>query len=381
MDIIDHPITIFTAQDANRFLQKYHHKSDSLESFLLNTDPTNLVTNLETQNIVIAQGDHLLFATKNDKEYNNTHICSPYNTYIGYGKLSAKNFERLWIRGFIYGFTLFFGKIFKWLQFNKVIQLNNTFSTINLHPENTDALLSPIIHKLIDAYPKHAIIWPRLNPELNKNLYNTLIQHHFKLIPTKTVHVYCSDKNYMKRSHTKRDLSLLKKSDYKIVNHHELTATDLVRIHALYEMLFIKKHAGYNPQLTLAYFESCHRHHWFEFTALRNPQGEIDAFISQAKRNGIMICGPLGYDTEKPIELGLYRMIIAVSLQNAHEADCTYNLGSGNELFKLNRGSERQLEYNAIYYHHLPFHRRLPWQILHWTGHHFIQRIVEKSLL
>lgn len=373
--------TIFTTHDIDRFLQQYPEKANSLEEFLLKNEPSSLISNLKTQSIVITKGSQTLFATVNDKEYDNTHLCSPYNIYIGYAKLSAKNFERRWIRFFIYGFTTLFGKAFKSLRINKVIQLNNTFSTINLQPENSVSLFPDIIQKLTQRFPQHAIIWPRINALLDSDLCKLLKANHFHFVPTKIVHIYHENQNYIKRSHTKRDLSLLKKSDYAIARHHDLTPQDLQRIHQLYEMLFIQKHAGYNPQLTLKYFEACHQHRWFEFTALRNKAGDIDAFISQAKLNGIMICGPLGYDIAKPTKLGLYRMIIGASLDNAYQAQCTYNLGSGNELFKLNRGSDRQMEYNAVYYHHLPFYRQIPWKILAWAGQQFSMRVFKKHLL
>jgi hypothetical protein len=146
-------------------------------------------------------------------------------------------------------------------------------------------------------------------------------------------------------------------------------------------MLFIEKHSSFNPKFTVKYFKYCHRFKWFVFTALRNKEGVIDAFCSQSKKKDVMTCGPSGYDTEKSSKLGLYRMIIWLNLNKAWEEKCLYNMGSGNEQYKLNRGSIRQMEYNAVYYWHLPIYRRIPWLILSWTGNQLSTRIFKKYLL
>ena len=114
---------------------------------------------------------------------------------------------------------------------------------------------------------------------------------------------------------------------------------------------------------------------------MRNEAGIIDAFISYARLNGVMICGPLGYDTTKPRKLGLFRMIMSLSLKNAYQAKCFYNLGSGNEQFKMLRGSRREIEYNAVYCQHLPFYRCFPWMILSWCGRHIVLNVLKKYLL
>lgn len=374
-------VNIFTANDVERFFQQHEDKVHTIEGFLLNHDPVSLVQNFKTESIVIGKGEKALLATINSKEYGNTHICSPYNVYIGYAKSSAKHFDQAWIRALIYSFTTIFGSLFKLFQFNKVIQLNNTLATVNIHPRDVHDFLPDVLEVLIERYPHHAILWPRINLMTDSQLYEELKKHEFTIIPTKTVHLYDVTKNYMRIKTTKRDFSVLKQSQYKIVQHDELTDADMDRIHELYEMLFIKKHSEFNPNFTQKYFRYAHRSRWFEFTALRSPEGVIDAFCSQTKLHDVMVCGPSGYDTSKPAKLGLYRMIIWLNLDKAFREKCLYNMGSGNELYKLNRGSIREIEYNAVYYRHLPLYRRIPWQILAWAGRKISMKILAKNFL
>lgn len=374
-------IAIFTSTDIHRFLAAHPEKKSTIEQHFLTEGPGTLVKDLKTESIVISTGKQTLFATVNHKEYGNTHICSPYGVYIGSAKAAVKNFDSQWVKICIHLFTHIFGSFFKGLKLNKVIQLNNTLATVNLHPREIAEFAPEMIKTLITQYPHHAIIWPRLTLKMDAELYALLEKQGFSFIPTKTVHLYDIENNYMKIKTTKRDFSVLKQSDYKIVSHDELTEIDIDRIQALYEMLFIEKHDSYSPHFTKKYFQHCHQFRWFELTALRNSEGIIDAFCSQRELEGMMVCGPSGYDTTKPSKLGLYRMIIWLNLNKAHEAKCLYNMGSGNELYKLNRGSTREIEYNAVYYRHLPFYRRLPWKILQWAGQNISLKIFKKHLL
>ncbi|MDE3400246.1 MAG: hypothetical protein PWK00_04475 [Coxiella burnetii] len=381
MEKATHPITVFTPKDADRFLEEHREKTGSIEATLLKNDLSLFVTNLKAGRVILSNGSVSILATLNKAKCENTHICSPYNAYITYAKAYADHFNSLWAKLLIITFTKMFGKLFQWTKIDKIIQLNNTISTINLHSTDLSALIPDIVLKLKKRYPKYTIMVPRLNQIMDSTLFTALKNGGFVLIPTKMVHIYDPEDNYLSKRNVKADLSLLKKRPYQIVYHDELSSEDIKRIRELYEMLFIKKHSRYAPDLTIHYFQQCYQHRWFEFIALRNQSGIIDAFISYARMNGGMICGPLGYDTTKPREMGLLRMIISLSLDRAKKTGSIYNLGSGNEKFKLMRGSHREIEYNAIYYQHLPFYRQLPWKIIAWFSNRFLVKLFKKHLI
>ena len=380
MDIANTSLTLLTPNSVEGFLAKYPAQANDFAIQLLKSDISAFVANLQTKPIVLVTHSLSILSTVNEKEYENTHICSPYSIYVIFPKLYAKQLSTQW-KLVVLSYATLFGKAFQWMKINKVIQLNNTLSTINLHPLELHKFIPSFITTLIKKYPNHAIMLNRFNQLLDPELFSSLENNNFIFIPTKTVHIFNPTKDYYNKKNTKYDLTLLKRTNYSIVYHDQITENDLERIHELYKMLFLEKHTEHNPDLTLLYFKQCHEQHWFEFMAFRNQSGIIDAFISDACRDNVMICGPLGYDTKKPRKLGLFRMIIALSLQKAHHSKSYYNIGSGNEEFKLNRGSQREIEYNAIYCKHLPFYRRLPWLILAWCARRFSLRIFEKQLI
>ena len=72
----------------------------------------------------------------------------------------------------------------------------------------------------------------------------------------------------------------------------------------------------------------------------------------------------LGYDIDLPPKLGLYRQAFAVLMSEASNRGQLLNLSAGAGLFKVFRGAQPCIEYDAIYDYHLPYYRRLAWYCL-----------------
>lgn len=243
-------------------------------------------------------------------------------------------------------------------KFNQVVQVNNKPCDAILYPELE---VVKVVDELTKKFPKHAILFPRVDRLTHSKLVASLEKNGFLLVPTRPAHIYDPATPYMRRSHTKRDFSLLKKTACTFVSHDELTKEDLYRCHELYYKLFVEKHGRESPQLTSNYFLESHKNRWYTFFGLRNPDGTLDAFFCYEKLQGVMACGPLGYDTSKEQSLGLYRQLFAHSLKVAKEENLIFNFGGGNEQFKSARGSTRVIGYTAVYCDHLPLWRSLPW--------------------
>ncbi len=273
-----------------------------------------------------------------------------------------------------------FSLIFKKAKFNRVVQVNNKPSDAIAYPGLSLREVRNCLQNLISHFPDHAIIFPRIDKVSSKELYENLLKAGFWMVPTRTAHIYFPDGSHFKRSHTKRDFSFLKKQAYTFVPHKQIFENDLERIHELYQLLFLEKHSRENPDLTLKFFKESHRHCWYNFFGIRNEEGIIDGFLAYEVQDGVMACGPLGYDTSMPQDKGLYRMIFAHSLKIAEENGWIYNFGGGNETFKMNRGSHRAIGYTAVYCKHLPLYRRFPWWILGRLGHKITVKILKSVL-
>ena len=70
-------------------------------------------------------------------------------------------------------------------------------------------------------------------------------------------------------------------------------------------------------------------------------------------RNNVMTTPIIGYNTNLPQKLGLYRMLSAIVFREATNLCVDLNLSSGASNFKILRGGKPYIEYTAIYRKHL----------------------------
>jgi hypothetical protein len=75
-----------------------------------------------------------------------------------------------------------------------------------------------------------------------------------------------------------------------------------------------------------------------------------------------------GYDTSLPQDAALYRHLTAVTLEDGKKLGLTVHASGGVGHFKMNRGAQRVIEYNAVFTKHLPRHRQTPWKLIKKIG-------------
>jgi len=372
-------LKLYTSHDYASFVSQYAEKTSSIEANLLTHDSTEFVSNISTETVVIGTDNDFWSVSINKKEYDNALIVSPYATYVKYPFDKLDKFGTLWLKIITVINSVVMGVLCKITRINQIVQVNNNLNSLLKHPKKFNPLLPQLTKLLIRKYPHHAITYFRVNDHLNKDLLKTLRNNGYILFPDRMAHVFFPEKNFIKRSHTKRDISLLRKTNYQVVQHDQLLEADADQIAELYRKLFVEKHSKFNPVYTKAYFRQAIKNKWHHYVALRNPNGQIDAFISWFCKEDIMICGPLGYDTSVDQKTGLYRILVALCLQHSHENQLIFNMGGGSDVFKANRGSSKTLEYTAVYCKHLPFYRHIPWRIISWACNKMLSKIYESS--
>ena len=371
-------VQVFTSDNYKDYVEAHQDSDNSLIANALENGFERLASNFVTNEIAVSFGKTSLLGTVNEKEYDNSPICSPYNLFCLYPKKKIQKIKVNWLRYLLNLSTSLFTITFKTTKFDRVIQLNNKPCDAIAYPELTSSEIGHCITRLKDKFPKHAILFPRIDRLTSPTLVANLESNGFLMVPTRTVHIFHPQNLYLKRSHTKRDFSLLKKQNYTLVAHDKIDRNDLIRIYELYKLLFLEKHGRENPELTIDFFQKSHAYHWYTFFAFRNSMGVIDAFLSYETRGNVMACGPLGYDTSLEKNLGLYRMVFAQSLKIADRHQYIFNFGGGNEHFKMNRGSSREIGYTAVYCKHLPFYRRFPWKLLEVLGRKVTIKILQR---
>lgn len=372
---------LYTSNEYSQFISEHAGKVNSIAANLLSHKSTNYIENVETEVVTVSLGDEIWPVSVNNTEYSNALTCSPYTTYITYPLDMYGKFKAPWVKVALVLNSIFVSAVCRLCHVNQVMQVNNTFDSLLKHPELFCERLQQLNKLLLKKYPKHAILFFRVNQRLDAKLLDSLKANDYLVFPDRAAHVFDPVNQFIKRSRVKKDIAQLEKSEYQVVQQGELTRQDVIRICELYNDLFVGKHSKHNPHFTEQYFIDAVNNHWHHYVALRNPEGIIDAFISWYIKDGIMICGPIGYDTSVDVTVGLYRMSVVLALQYANQHNYVFNMGAGSDEFKRDRGSQRVLEYTAVYVKHLPFYRHLPWRLLQFACNTVVPRIFAKESL
>ena len=122
------------------------------------------IKNVKTDLRVLVCGDHFFPVTINETEYENSYVCSPFSYFISYAKEESNaHLTSKWaaplIRMLLHGAE----KILKWFQVNKIIIINNWFSSTNLYSPIPPVQLEQIVRFLKRRYPDHAIVFRSLD--------------------------------------------------------------------------------------------------------------------------------------------------------------------------------------------------------------------------
>jgi hypothetical protein len=168
----------------------------------------------------------------------------------------------------------------------------------------------------------------------------------------------------VQRTHEFRsDLKVLQRTPYTVLNAADLKPSDAERIVELYDDLYLRKWSPYNPQFTPDFIRLALAERLLTIKALARD-GRIDAALGYVTR-GRYITAPLfGYATALPKQLGLYRMLTALTSLDALASGQAVHFSAGVGPFKRLRGGQAAIEYNAVYTRHLPAGRRRPWRFL-----------------
>jgi len=357
-------LRIYSPAEYTEFLAHYPDQKHSITANLLLRPVTDFVSNMSARMLAMGDGREVWPISINNQKHSNPISCSPYTTYVKYPMHMIDKFETLWLKLFVIGGTQLMGLVFKLTQLDKVILINNSLNSVLKHPKLFGQQLPQLTSLLKQVHPDRAILFFRVNSELDKEFMVVLQQQGYVLFPDRLVHLFDPETGFIKQRNVRGDFAILRDTPYQIINHENIVESDIPRIGELYRRLFIDKYSPLNLQYTDEFFRQAINNRWHHYIAFRNSTGQIDAFISWYFNDNTMVCGPLGYDTTVHIEAGLYRMMISSALKFSHENKILFNLGAGSDDFKKKRGSRPVLEYTAVYYRHLSYYRQLPWMMV-----------------
>ncbi|MBX2821936.1 MAG: hypothetical protein KTR29_19735 [Rhodothermaceae bacterium] len=331
--------------------------------FLLN-DSTELIANINTEALLLKTSQALFPVTINNEEYSNSYVCSPYTACVSYLQEEIEKLNNKPLEYLLSAISRSLGVLLKKARINKVVSVNNWMLSTNLYPAWDGGGLQEMRQVLEQEFPDHAFMFRSLNRHTNARLIDVFLQNGFMIVPSRQVYVFDQKlSSFIRRTNTKRDMKVLKKTKYEVVDHEYLGQNDYSRMVELYNLLYLEKYSLHNPQLTEQCVAYWHRKKLFTMMGLRNKEGILDGVIGFFEVNGVMSAPLVGYDTSVPRERALYRMLMALALRRANDEGKVLNMSSGAPDFKRVRGGEPFIEYSAVYIHHLSWPRQFVWKL------------------
>lgn len=344
--------------------------------------PKQYIDNVETECRILQTDNALFLVTINQEEYDSSYVCSLYTALILYSKEELARLDNVFLEYPLRGLIACLDNALRLGLVNQVIAVNNFLLSTNLYPSWDGRNIGEITAKLKKEFPNHAIIFRSLTFCQNASLISKFKHAGYYLATSRQIYIFdrlvC---DYTQKHNFKMDIKSLKKTQYKKVNHDEITDEDFSRIVELYNKLYIHKYSQYNPKYNEQCMRLWHQSRIMEFWGLRNEEGVLDAVMLCYDRGPTTTVPAVGYDLNLPHGVQLYRMLIARAIERASEKGLVLNLSAGASLFKILRGGVGHIEMSAVYLAHLPLKRRIVWNCLIWLLNHIAAPLMKRYRL
>ena len=326
--------------------------------------PQKYIKNVyNTQLMLVKVDDVIIPITISDFHPENTYTVSPYSHYVSYGGFEeVKHLRKPLLEALIRLLMNPVAWYFRQTELDKVVYVNNYLLSTNLYPSVNEEQLKTLTDILPKWFPDRVIVFRSVDQKKNLHVYEELEKNHYEMVLSRQVWYM----DPVEASHTrqyKEDMRVLRKHGYEIVDGKELSDDELAQSLDLYNMLYLQKYSYYNPQFTLEFMKLARDEEILHLRALKRD-GKINAVMGFFIRNGAMTQPLFGYDTSLPQEEGLYRLLTLITLQEGIKRGLLVHASGGVGKFKKVRGGKSVIEYNAVYYQHLPAKRRRPWQLI-----------------
>ncbi|MDR3503675.1 MAG: hypothetical protein P4L79_13945 [Legionella sp.] len=345
---------------------------------LMKQGSKHFIDNVETQAMLLSINDFVFPCGLNDKEYDSSYVCSIYNALVTYSAEESAKLNNSLLEFIIRMVVRAQSMMLKAARIDKNLFVNNYLLSTNLYPNWSGEGIDCFTSEMNKSYPQHTIIFRSLNYHTNEALLTTLQKAGYQLLPTRQVYLFDTKlKNYNISRDLKRDRAIRKQSEYTLVEHKDILELDFPRIIELYNKLYLEKYSQHNPQYTVAMIKHWHENNLLTMVALKSTEGVIDGVVGIFE-NATTVSAPLvGYDTNCPQELGLYRQLISLVIDYANKNNKILNLSSGASNYKINRGGQPFIEYAAVYTKHLSLPRRAVWRFINILLTHVFIRILK----
>lgn len=296
-----------------------------------------------------------------------SYIVSPFTHYVTYGAEEIGKLETPALEAPLRAFVRGLGVALTRARFDRVVYVDNWLTSTTLHPKFTREQLAALVGALVDAHPTYAIVLRSVDVRAGRDLDEHVRALGARMVFSRRVLFQDPQQAHAHRDH-RRDAALLARAlrdgAYRAVDLRALDDAGLQRVTELYDALYVQKWSEHNPQLTARFVAHAVRCGFLEGQALVSRAGSLDGVFGAWTRGGLYYVPLLGYDTALPQKLGLYRMLAALSTDDALARGALVHDSAGVSEFKQNRGGVPVVEYSAVFDRHLPAKQRWPWALL-----------------
>jgi hypothetical protein len=332
----------------------------ALVEMFTNTPVPTLIRNLETKMQEVDAAGLSWPVTINDGP-ETCYICCPTTAYIDYALEETRHFVRNPIlKTLLTGLIRACQPLVRASGLDRQAQINNWLFSTNPVPVLDERQAIELRDTCLTVFPKRALVMRSLNDLADRQTLNALRAAGFALLPARQVYVWEPKHGSREKINARRDAKLLRATHLLHVTGDQFDDMDFDRAAELYGMLYLDKYTPLNPHYTGDYIRKMHRAGLLQIEGFRDPDTTELVAATGYFQNGRTLTQPLvGYDTALPVELGLYRLLMASSQAYARVNGLFFNMSAGAAEFKRLRGARPAIEYTAVYVKHMPQAQRL----------------------
>lgn len=325
-----------------------------------------LIRNLTTRVERLDVAEQAFPITVNDGNLTgNCYVCDPVTGYIDYAVEETRNFATSpLLRAALTGMIKAAAVVVRASGLDRAVHVNNWLFSTNPAPAITRSTASKSRDQLVARFADHAIILRSLNTYSDKSALCALVDEGFHLLPSRQIYLFDGRAPVRLSKDMKNDRALLRRTPLEKVSNDEFTTADYARSIKLYEQLYLEKYTPLNPQYTATYLAEAHQSNILQLEGLRDSDGTLVAIGGRFQYGHTLTQPFLGYDTTRPQEEGLYRLITAMAQRDAMANGLLFNMSAGAAAFKRNRCAVPAIEYSAVYIRHLSHKRRIATHII-----------------
>ncbi|WP_447878970.1 hypothetical protein [Serratia fonticola] len=340
-----------------------------------------MIANLQTSMTEYQQDGFWIPATVNDYVPGNCYVVSPLALIVDYARDEIIKIDNGALRALCNGLTL----LLKWplllAHVDRLQVLNNQCLSTNLTSSHWQSLDTDALRQqALQRYPQHTLMIRSLNGQQTPELLARLFQQGW--LPIVSRQVYCLDDplRWWGKINARRDDKLLHQIGWEF---KRLSADDPEQMQCaerLYNQLYLEKYSCQNVQFTAGYLSQASQLGVLQLYGLFHQQ-QMVGVLGMVQLEQTVTVPIVGYRTELPASLALYRRLIAFALRYAMEHKLFLNLSSGAPDFKRVRGCQPVIEYSMVYVRHLNVYQRSVWAVISWLSRKVYQPLLKRYQL